>query len=300
MAGSFAFFLRAVMVTGALLLAVQASTAQGLRASSPSELRDRYLALRPQLEQNALRGPVQIESSEGPRSAQGDVYAVLATPFPAVSAALADPARWCDVMMLHLNTKSCRSQGGSGATQLELRIARKYDQPLADAPRVLFRWRAMPPAPDFLGVQLDAGEGPFDTRDYRLLVEAVPLDGDRSFLHLGYSFRYGGAGSLALQLYLATAGRSKVGFTSVADKPGAEPAFIGGVRGIVERNAMRYYLAVEAYLGALPALPAAQLDKRLQAWFDSTERYPRQLRELDRASYLEMKRKEIRAQQAAQ
>jgi hypothetical protein len=82
--------------------------------------------------------------------------------------------------------------------------------------------------------------------------------------------------------------------------PGAEPQYIGGVRGMVERNTMRYYLAIEAYLGALAAPPAAQLERRLQAWFDATEKYPRQLRELDRAAYLEMKQREYRRQQAAQ
>jgi hypothetical protein len=70
------------------------------------------------------------------------------------------------------------------------------------------------------------------------------------------------------------------------------------VRGMVERNTMRYYLAIEAYLGGLSAPPAQQLDKRLQAWFDATEKYPRQLHELDRSDYLDMKRREYRRQQA--
>jgi len=62
----------------------------------------------------------------------------------------------------------------------------------------------------------------------------------------------------------------------------------------VERNAMRYYLAIDAYLGALSAPPAQQQDRRLQAWFDATEKYPLQLRDPDRATYLEMKRDELR------
>ena len=286
--------MRNILLAGLLALAAVVAPAQGLRPANPDELRARYLALRPQLERGALRGPIHIESSETSRGTQGDVYAVLAVPFATVSAALGDPARWCDVMMLHLNTKTCRVQGSGGAVQLELRIGKTYSQPAAEAPRVPFAWHALPPAADFFGVQLDATEGPFDTRDYRILLEAVPVDGERSFLHLGYSFQYGGAGRLALQLYLATSGRSKVGFTMVAARPGAEPEPIGGVRGIVERNAMRYYLAIDAYLGALSAPPAAQQDKRLQAWFDGTEKYPQQLHELDRAAYLEMKRNELR------
>jgi hypothetical protein len=291
---------RAALLAASLLLVVEAAGAQGLRPSSPSELRSRHAALRPQLEKNAYGGPIYIESTEASRSSQGDVYAVLKAPFPTVSAALGDPDHWCEVMILHLNTKLCRKQAAGDAVQLDLRIGKKYDQPLADAPKVSFAWHSPPPAADLLTVQLDAPDGPFDTHDYRILLEAVPLDGERTFMHLGYSFQYGAASHMALHLYLATVGRSKVGFSTVAGSPGAAPEYIDGVRGMVERNTMRYYLAIEAYLGALSAPPAVRMDKRFQAWFDATEKYPRQLRELDRATYLEMKQKEYRRQQAAQ
>ena len=287
-------FLRPFTVAAVLLLALTAAVAQGLRPSTASELRSRHAALLPQLEKNALRGPLHIESSEG----QGEVYAVLDVPFATVSAALANPAHWCDVMMLHLNTKSCRSHGAGAAVQLELRIGRTYAQPLADAQRVLFDWRATVAPGDSLQVRLDAPDGPFDTRDYRILLEAVPLEGERTFLHMGSSFQSGTASRLALQLYLATLGRSKVGFSTLAARPGAQPEFVGGVRGLMERNTMRYFLAIEAYLGARSMPPASQPEARLQAWFDATEKYPRQLREIDRATYLEMKRAELRRQQA--
>ena len=67
-----------------------------------------------------------------------------------------------------------------------------------------------------------------------------------------------------------------------------------GVRGAVERNTMRYYLAIDAYLDGLSAPPADQLEKRLQTWFTATEKYPRQLHEIDRATYLDMKRSQLR------
>jgi hypothetical protein len=75
---------------------------------------------------------------------------------------------------------------------------------------------------------------------------------------------------------------------------------VGSTRGLVERNTMRYYLAIDAYLAALSLPPAERAEKRLQTWFAATERFPRQLHEMDRASYLEMKHKEIQRMQAAQ
>ena len=69
---------------------------------------------------------------------------------------------------------------------------------------------------------------------------------------------------------------------------------VGGVRGAVERNAMRYYLAIDAYLNNLDAA-----DKRINAWFSATERYAKQLHEMDRATYVNMKRTEVERQQTA-
>jgi len=69
------------------------------------------------------------------------------------------------------------------------------------------------------------------------------------------------------------------------------PTYVGGVRGLVERNTMRYYLAIDDYVAA-PA--PAQLEQRLDTWFDATERYPRQLHEMEKPEYLAMKRDEAR------
>jgi hypothetical protein len=63
---------------------------------------------------------------------------------------------------------------------------------------------------------------------------------------------------------------------------------------------MRYYLAIEAYLGALATAPPLQPQKRLQNWFNATEQYPRQLREVSRTAYIDMKRREYLRQQATQ
>ena len=68
------------------------------------------------------------------------------------------------------------------------------------------------------------------------------------------------------------------------------------MHGMLERNTMRYYLAVEAYLGA-PG--KQQLTQRLQDWFTATERYPEQLHELERQAYIEMKLRETSRQNNA-
>jgi hypothetical protein len=101
-----------------------------------------------------------------------------------------------------------------------------------------------------------------------------------------------------MEVYLATLGRNKVGFSIVGQEPDGRPIFVGGVRGVVERNTMRYYLAIDAYLGA-SALPAPRRSKKsLEDWFAATERHPRQLHEIGRDAYLEMKGREVRRQES--
>jgi hypothetical protein len=120
----------------------------------------------------------------------------------------------------------------------------------------------------------------------------MPLDNGGTFIHLTYSYRYGLAGQLAMQTYLATIGLGKVGFTVVGTQSSGSPRYIGGMRGVAERNTMRYYLAIEAFLGNLSAPPQTRLEQSLRDWFAAIERYPRQLHELEQNEYLDMKRRE--------
>ena len=59
---------------------------------------------------------------------------------------------------------------------------------------------------------------------------------------------------MAMQTYLATLGRGKSGFTS------------GGIRGEVERNTMRYYLAIDSYLAAPTLAQWALVEPKKRMW----------------------------------
>ncbi|HZF81360.1 MAG TPA: hypothetical protein VEZ89_16405, partial [Rubrivivax sp.] len=59
------------------------------------------------------------------------------------------------------------------------------------------------------------------------------------------------------------------------------------------RNTMRYYLAIEAFLDSLSVPEGQRAEKRLRDWLAATERHPQQLREMDQAEYMAMKRREI-------
>lgn len=68
----------------------------------------------------------------------------------------------------------------------------------------------------------------------------------------------------------------------------------------IERTVMRFYLALQAWLDVRDQPAQEQLLARLERWFDLTDEYPRQLRELDRETYLDQKQREYANQQRLQ
>ncbi len=268
--------------------------------NSAASLRAKFASLSVQLGHNQFQRALYLESSESPNESKGDSYALVEYPFATVDAALSSPTHWCDVMMLHLNTKYCHASTDKARSTLMLSVGKKFNQPLTDAYKFEFAFRVATESSDYVRVQMNADNGPLGTNNYRIMLEAVPVEGGRTFLHLTYSYAYGLVGRVAMQAYLATTGRNKVGFTVTGSQPDGQPDYVRGVRGIVERNTMRYYLAIDAYLSAFAAPAAEQFERRLQYWFDAIERYPRQLHEMERTAYLDMKRSERLREQASQ
>ena len=286
-------------VAACLAVVFLAGPVHAADAGSAARLAAKYTELRSQLGDNQFHKPIVLVSSETRDSVAGDMYAIVEQPFATVAAALKGADDWCEIMILHLNTKYCRAATGPQGSTLDVSIGKKHDQPVEQAYRVAFSHGVAAQTAGYLQVRLNADQGPLSTRNYRIMLEAVPVDGGRTFLHLSYSYGFGTVGRLAMQVYLGTAGSSKVGFTATGANADGQRQYIGGMRGVVERNTMRYFLAIEAFLGSLSVPPQARLEKRLRDWFAATERFPRQLHEMERDDYLEMKRKEVQRQRAA-
>lgn len=255
-------------------------------------LRIKYSLIRNQLNQNSYNAPLYLESTETENRLQGDVYGVIDHPFAKLEPALTSANHWCGIMHLHLNVKYCRGSKTRLGDLLTVYIGRKYFQQLDDAHRIDYGLRVSFATMEYLKAHLTADRGPFGTHDYLIMMEALPLQPGKSFVHLRYSYNYGMVARLSMQAYLETLGRNKVGFTRLGSDSAGEPVFVTGVRGAVERNSMRYFMAIQAYLVAQDEAPQIQLEKRLHEWFALTERYSRQLHEIDKDEYLKMKRAE--------
>ncbi len=288
-------WLTVLLLTSAALGACAATTTN----ESVATLQAKYASLAERLRLNQFKRPLVLDSDETQDRLRGDIYAIVDYPFAAVAGGLSDPDHWCDVMLLHINTKYCQSVVGPSGTSLRVMVGRKTQEELAGTTLVELNFNAAASTPDHLDVVLSARDGPMGTSDYRILLEAIALPNAKTFLHLTYSYAMSVPGWLAVQTYLGTIGRDKVGFTVTATRADGQADYIGGVRGLLERNTMRYYLAIESYLAAGGVAPAARFERRLQTWFTAVEQYPRQLHEMDRSEYLEMKRAEYVRQQTA-
>lgn len=282
----------------ALVLACGCCSAWAANDAAPANaLLGDYTRLAPALQENVFGKPLVLQSSETATGLAGDIYAVVPYPFAAVSTEMRSPDHWCDVMILHINTKYCHAVAGPQGTRLLVNIGKKTPQAMADATRLVFRYSEARILKNYFAITLTAQEGPLGTSNYRIRLEAVKLPDSQSFLHLTYTYDVGFAGRLAMQTYLATLGAGKVGFSALTPGADGQTGYVAGVRGVVERNTMRYYLAIDSFLASQREPPAAQLEHRLQSWFNAVERYPRQLHDVDRSDYLAMKRAEVLRQQ---
>jgi hypothetical protein len=275
-----------------LVCVVSAPFAVLAKADPGTALLETYGAMDGLLRQNQFKRELTVASVETPHQLKGDIFAVVNYPFAIVNAGLNDPNHWCDVMLLHINTKYCHATMASAGTTLRVHVGKKTPEELNTAARLDFSYRVTAVTPEYLNIALAAKTGPMGTSDYRIVLEAVALPRGKTFLHLTYGYSMNFAGRLAVQAYLGTLGSGKVGFTVDGNLPDGLPNFIGGVRGMVERNTMRYYLAIDSFLAASHEAPASQFETRMQSWFTAVEKYPRQLHEMDRSQYLEMKRAE--------
>jgi len=284
------------LAAASVAVALSLSVSPAAVAQDAATLKARYASLQDKFANNQFGRPLVLESTQSSGDLKGDVYAVVEHPFSTVQQALVSPEHWCDILILHLNVKRCKASAATPKT-LSLNVGRKFDQPIEDAYELNFKYRVGASSADYLQVLLSADEGPLSTKNYRIQVEAVPIEAKRTVIHMSYAYGYGFAAKMAMQTYLATLGSAKVGFTIVDKKPDGKPVYQGGVLGLLERNTMRYYLAIDAYLSAYGLPAAEQPEKRIREWYASTERYAQQLHEMDEAEDLDRKRREMRRQQ---
>jgi hypothetical protein len=127
----------------------QQAPAVSAESGAPALL-EKHAALAGQLAQNAYRRPLFLESTDGTNAVTGSAYAVLNSPFATVSEAFKSPNRWCEMLILHLNTKYCRASANESPSTLNMNIGKKTEQELGDAFALQFKYQLVANSPDYL------------------------------------------------------------------------------------------------------------------------------------------------------
>lgn len=249
---------------------------------------------RPVAAQPGLGGlPIHARVSVADDVVDCDILAVVARRPEQVMALLGSARGWCEIALLHPNVKACVEAPGGEDRRLVFHVGSKRFQPAAlsrplrydlsverhDDGRLAARLRPVPrkPAEDTAPV----------------LIEAIALDGARTGLRVRYREPLSAGARLLAAGYFATFGRDKVGFSTTGVDAEGNPVHVGGLAGAIERNIVRHFLAIETILETGEAGIALSPEQRLEHWHALTERHARQLRELDRAEYLDIKRREF-------
>lgn len=291
--------LLALLLASALASHLAGAAGPPLADGAPGPARTAALLAEHQRLAGALRDSVFGEPllllTSGPSPAAdagqaGEVVMLLPRPLASVAAVFASPASLCAMLDLHLNVRSCSPSAEPGSPVLDL-VAGPMRQSL---PGLVYPLRLVlqsdAASPGYFGARFGVADGPTNDARLQVQLQAVAVGSSHSYLHVHYRQRPDLATQFATRLYLATAGRAKIGFSPDGVAADGRPRFVGGERGALERNLMRHYLALLVASAPAPAgTPAARRDARLRAWFALTERHPSQLHELDLADYLREK-----------
>ncbi len=269
------------------------------KIDGPQQLQQHYQAMQQAQQSSAWPYPFMIHSSDRDNRLSADVYGVVEAPFAEVKEALTKAENWCEFMPLNLNIKSCTFEQNTEQTELTLYAGRKFYEAPESAYPLKYGYHVLAQDEHYLKVVLSADHGPFGTRDYRIVVEAIPMR-QATFLLIHSAYTASWQSRLGTKTYLATLGQGKVGFSVESMSAEGSPVYSTGTKAIIERNAMRYYLALSAYLDTRHLPPAQRFEARLKTWFDMTEQYAAQLYELERNDYLQAKRQEWANQQQLQ
>jgi ribosome-associated toxin RatA of RatAB toxin-antitoxin module len=277
------------IVIAAILFSAGSASAVEKLSQNEDVLLETYHRNTAKFEKNSSGFPLFLESFERDDRVHVDVYGVFDQPFSSIVNVLNVPANWCDIVSIHTNVKACTYRELPGTWQLTFYIGRKVYQPAKDAHQVVYNYRKVVQQQRYMDINLNAEEGPFGTKDHRMRFEALPLDGGKTFVHVHYEYNNSVALRVAEKIYFATLGLGKVGFTVTGTNKKGNPVYIGGPRGAIERNAVRYYFAIQSFMNTLRYPEKIRFRMRIIQWYDLTIRYRKQLFDLDRKDYLAFK-----------
>jgi len=260
--------------------------------AADNELAEKYFEIKNQTIPLLEGRPLHVRSQIKGNRLQADVFAIKQQTVEELFDVLSVAKNWCQFVTLHLNIKACTYQSDKQAI-LTFYAGRKFYQSAEDAFALQYQFQIKEKAKDYFKLLLSADEGPFSTSDYQIVVEVKSME-DKSIVHFSLAYSSSLTSRMGTSVYLSTIGSDKKGFSQRINERG-QSEFIQGTEGIIERNVMRYFLALNIYLKAVTA-DTKSTQKLASDWYDESEKYSLQLHELEKKDYMSNKAREFSQQ----
>ncbi|MDJ0958679.1 MAG: hypothetical protein QNI91_17565 [Arenicellales bacterium] len=252
-----------------------------------------YALAKPILDNPTTDKPFYLHAEVVKRRQMGEAALYFEQPFKEISSSLSKLGNWCEVLLLHLNTKACTHSRRKRDKTLTIYLGRKFYQDPDDAFVMTYNFETEKKK-DYFSALITAEDGPLGTSDYRIHFEVALING-RTFGRIQVSQKHSWLSSKAAKLYVATKGRKKQGISIVDYDEKGKPIYSSGEQAIAERNLLRYYFAITAYVYSQNGTRSDRFKDSLDYWYDQTEQYE-QLYEVDRSQYMKDKYKEYKNQ----
>ncbi len=215
----------------------------------------------------------------------GRIASSINRPFSHIKSLFHDIRNLCLILPLNINVRSCIYRKVDDKWLFEIVAGpRQYESDSAVYSFSYLLTRAQF-SDDLIYLHLQANKGPISTANYHIELTFKPM-AEKTLVGLGFSHEKSSLSRVVTGLYLAFSGAGKVGFSTVNQSDG-QFSPVRGEQGIVERNLMRYLLAIRAFIeegGAREDLKAT-----FRRWFFLSTLYREQLYEIPEQDYMRYK-----------
>ena len=268
--------------------------ADEVKEITPDHLVDQYHKLEKTGKRLAATLPIYLKTVQKEKVLNVSLLGKIPFKFSDVSAVLAKPGSYCDFLPLLFNVKTCVITELNPVTRMKFYVAGKHYTPPITSYRIHAVFRLVDRTPDKIRVRMEADPDTPGKSDYGVDLVAIPLDGE-TLMHLKSRYAPGRITRMATNTYVNVFARDKPGFTEIQE-PGGKKKLITGFPAVIERSSLRAYFALKAYTLNYHLPPDKRFEACLKTWYDLNQPYKKQLYELERDQYLQIKRREHKNQ----
>ena len=268
--------------------------ADEVKEITQDHLVDQYHKLEKTGKRLAATLPIYLKTVQKEKVLNVSLLGKIPFKFSDVSAVLAKPGSYCDFLPLLFNVKTCVITELNPVTRMKFYVAGKHYTPPITSYRIHAVFRLVDRTPDKIRVRMEADPDTPGKSDYGVDLVAIPLDGE-TLMYLKSRYAPGRITRMATNTYVNVFARDKPGFTEIQE-PGGKKKLITGFPAVIERSSVRAYFALKAYTLNYHLPPDKRFEACLKTWYDLNQPYKKQLYELERDQYLQIKRREHKNQ----